>query len=213
MHRLSILIADDHEVLRKGIRTLLQKRRYWNICGEAATAQEAIQKTAQLKPDLVILDLNLPDINGLAAIPKILKAHTSAEILVLTMHDAGHMISQVLAAGVRAVVLKCDAARELVAAIKASSKHHMFLSTSAAQAMKNRNKADSRQASLVVLTGREMSVLKLLATGKNTKETGALLGVSAKTVETHRANTMRKLGLRSLSDLIYFAIRNGIVQV
>ena len=214
MHTLSILIVDDHEVLRKGIRTLLTGRRSWTICGEATTAQEAITKTAKLKPDLVLLDLSLPDVNGLEAIPKIRKAHPRVEILVLTMDESGHMVTQALSVGVRCIVLKCDAARELIAAVEAASQHQMFLSSRVTQAIvkMGANTEGTTGPSLVGLTSREKDVLKLLASGKNNKEIAAMLGISSKTVETHRANTMRKLNLRSLSDLIYFAIRNRIVQ-
>ena len=214
MRELRILIADDHEVLRKGIRALLQKRRRWTICGEAATARETIAKTAQLKPDLVILDISLPDLNGLEVIPKIFKAHPHAEILVLTMHDSGHMVSRALGAGVRGIVLKCDAARELIAAIEAASQHQMFLSSRVIQAIAKMGvKAAGSGPSLANLTSREKEVLKLLAEGKNNKEAAAILGISSKTIETHRANVLRKLNLRSLSDLICFAIRKRIVQV
>ena len=212
MRNLRILIADDHEVLRKGIRTLLQKRRHWTICGEAATARETIRKTAQLKPDLVLLDISLPDLNGLEAIPKILKAHPSVGILVLTMHESGHVISQALGAGVRGIVLICDAARQLIAAIEAASHRQMFLSSRVTQAIaKMGAEAAGTGPSLVDLTNREKEVMKLLAQGKNTKEIAAILDISAKTVETHRANMMRTLNLRSLSDLIFFAIRNKVV--
>ena len=213
MRKLRILIVDDHEVLRRGISTLLQKRRRWTVCGEAGTAREAITKTAQLKPDLVLLDLSLPDLNGLEAIPKIRKAHSRAEIVVLTMHESGHMVSQALGAGVRCIVLKCDAARELIAAIEAASLHQMFLSSRVTRAfVKMGARIEDTGPSLVGLTSREKEVLKLLAEGKNNKEIAVVLGVSFKTVETHRGNVMRKLNLRSLSDLIYFAIRNKIVQ-
>ena len=211
MRNLRILIADDHEIVRNGIRILLEVRRRWSICGEAATARETITMTAQLKPDVVLLDLSLPDLNGLEAIPQILKAHPPAEILVLTMHDSGHMVSHALGAGVRGIVLKCDASRELIAAIESVGRHQMFLSTRVTQAIAKMG-ADTRSGpSLADLTSREKEVLKLLAAGKNNKEIAAILGIGTKTVETHRANLMRKLSLPSLSDLIYFAIRNRIV--
>ena len=214
MGNLRILIADDHEVVRKGIRTLLAVRRSWSICGEAATARETITKTTQLKPDLVLLDISLPDLNGLEAIPQIFKVHPPAEILVLTMHDSGHVVSQALAAGVRAIVLKCDAARELIAAIQAASRHQMFLSSRVKEAItKMGAEAAGSGPLLAVLTSREKEVLKLLAECKNNKEIAAILAINPKTIETHRANMMRKLNLRSLSELIYFAIRNRIVPV
>lgn len=212
MHNLRILIADDHEIFRKGIRTLLQKRRSWTICGEAATAREAIAKTASLKPDLVLLDISLPDMNGLEAIAEILKAHPGVNILVLTMHESGHVVNQALAAGVRAIVLKCDAARELIAAIETVRRNRMFLSSRATQAIaKTRAEAAGSRSSPADLTSREKEVLKLLAQGKNNKEIAEILGIGDKTVGTHRANMMRKLNFRSLSDLIHFAIRNKIV--
>ena len=170
MGKLRILIADDHEVLRKGIRTLLQKRRGWTICGEAATAQETIAKTAALKPDMVLLDISLPDMNGLEAIAEILKAHPGVNILVLTMHESGHVVNQALAAGARAIVLKCDAARELIVAIETVSRNRMFLSSRATQAIaKMGAEATGSGPSPADLTGREKEVLKLLAEGKRDK--------------------------------------------
>lgn len=130
------------------------------------------------------------------------------------MHESGYMVSQALSAGVRCIVLKCDAARELIAAIEAASQHQMFLSSRATESiMKMGANNEAARISLASLTSREKDVLKLLAEGKNNKEIAAILGIGSKTVETHRANTMRKLNLRSLADLIYFAIRNRIVVI
>ena len=210
MPKLRILIVDDHEVLRKGIRTLLRQRKGWSICGEAGTAEAAIKETRRLKPDVVTLDISLPDSNGLVIIPRILKASPRTAIVVLTMHDSGQTVCRALAAGVQAVVLKCDAARDLLTAIEAASQRRMFLSGRVQEALQRMGL--ETESSLDVLTPREGEVLRLLAEGRTSKEIAAHLNISPKTVETHRTNLMGKLNLRSLSELTLFAIRKRILQ-
>jgi DNA-binding NarL/FixJ family response regulator len=213
MGRLRILVADDHEVVRKGIRTLIQTRSEWEICGEASTGRDAVAKTARMKPDVVLLDITMPDLSGLEAIPEILKAQPETKILVLTMHDSGQMASKVLAAGARGLVLKSDAARDLVLALEALGKNKIFLSPGVTKILVNEIRQNQAVPSPDILTSRETEVLKYLAEGNSNKEVAARLGISPRTIDAHRARIMDKLHVRTLSDLVHFAIRHKIVDV
>jgi DNA-binding NarL/FixJ family response regulator len=214
MKRLSILIADDHEVVRRGIRALLDARPEWKVCGEAATGREAAEKARKLRPDLVLLDLAMPETDGLEAIQKILDARPETKILVLTMNDCGEMASQVLAAGARGLVLKSDAARDLVRAVQSVERDQPFLSPAVTRLIIGHlAKTSAPRPSPGNVTPRELEVLKLLALGRSNKEVATELDISVKTVDAHRANIMRKLSLRTYSDLIQFAIRHQIIEL
>ena len=214
MKPMSILIADDHEVVRRGIRTLLEVRPEWKICGEAATGREAAEKAKTLRPDLVLMDLSMPEIDGLEAIHKILDARPSAKILVLTMNDCGEMASRVLAAGARGLVLKSDAARDLVRAVQSVERDQPFLSPAVTRLIIGHlAKSSAPGPSPVNVTPRELEVLNLLARGRSNKEVATALDISVKTVDAHRSNIMHKLNLRTYSDLIQFAIRHQIIDL
>jgi DNA-binding NarL/FixJ family response regulator len=214
MKPLSILIADDHEVFRRGVRTLLDVRPEWKICGEAATGREAIEKAKKLHPDLMLLDLTMPETDGLEAIPQILSVSPNTKILVLTMHDSGEMAARVLATGASGLVLKSDAARYLVRAVQAIDKDQPFLSPAVTRIMLNQLAKTSQPGpSPGDLTPRERDILKLLALGRSNKEVATALQISVKTVDVHRANIMRKLKLPTYSDLIQFAIRHKIIEI
>jgi DNA-binding NarL/FixJ family response regulator len=214
MSSLRILIADDHEVVRQGVRTVLARRSKWKICGEAATGRDAIEKTRKLRPDLVLLDISMPDLDGLQAIPQILKASPNVQILVLTMHDSGEMATKVLAAGASGLVLKSDAGQDLVLAAQAIEKNTPFLSPAVTKIMLAQLvKTSTPGPSPSELTSRELEILKHLAQGRANKDVAAALGISVKTAGAHRANIMRKLNLRTYGDLIHFAIRHKIVEI
>lgn len=211
-----ILLADDHEVVRRGLRTLLQARPGWEVCGEAATGREALEKVRSLKPDVVVLDVTMPEMNGLEATRRVMKAAPQTQVLILTMHDSDEVVQEVLDAGARGYVLKSDAGRDLVAAVEALEEGRPFFTTKVADLVLNgylRNvKAPAGPlAARKRLTARERELLQLLAEGKSNKEAASALGISVKTVETHRANIMRKLNLHSISELVRYAIRNRIV--
>jgi DNA-binding NarL/FixJ family response regulator len=214
MRSLSILIADDHEVVRRGIRSLLEARPEWRICGETATARQAIDQVGKRRPSLVLLDLTLPDMNGLEAIPQIRRVCPDTKILVLTMNDSGEMATRVLAAGANGLVLKSEAGRDLVRAVHAIEKNQPFLSPAVTKLILGEMAKSTQAGALPTdVTPRELEVLKLLALGRSNKEAAAALDISVKTVDVHRASIMRKLHLRKYSDLIQFAIRHQIIEL
>jgi len=213
---LRILIADDHEVAREGIRSLLQDHAGWEICAEARDGREAVESATRLKPDILLLDIGMPNLNGLDATRQILAFDPDARILILTVHDAEQVVREVLAAGARGFVLKSDAGRDLVAAVEALQHRRTFFTPRVAQMMldgylRPQNETDPSDQS--VLTPREREVIQLVAEGKTTKEVAAALRLSVKTAETHRTNLMRKLNLHSVADLTLYAVRHRIVQI
>jgi DNA-binding NarL/FixJ family response regulator len=211
-----ILIADDHEVARKGIRSLLESHIGWEICGEARDGREAVEYANKLKPDVLLLDIGMPNLNGLDAARQILATTPDARILILTVHDSDQTVREVLAVGARGFLLKSDAGRELVAAVEALQQRRTFFTSRVAQMMLDgylRPHDDGNPSGQCVLTPREREVIQLVAEGKTTKEVATALSLSVKTAETHRTNLMRKLGLHSVAALTLYAVRNGIVQI
>jgi len=213
-----IMVADDHEVVRKGLVSLLQAQPDWQVCGEAGDGREAVDKATQLKPDVVILDIGMPSLNGLEATRQIRKVNPQARILILTLHDSDQVVREVLNAGARGFLLKSDAARDLVAAVEALRRDKTyFTSKVAAMVLEGYLKGGTPGAVITPgrnrLTPREREIVQLLAEGKSTKEVAVALGLSVKTAETHRSNIMRKLQLHSVSDLVLYAVRNNIVHV
>jgi len=219
---LRILIADDHELARRGIRALLENHPGWEVCAEAKDGRDAVEQAAATKPNLVLLDIGMPNLNGLEAARQILATNPGVAILILTMHDSDNVVREVLRAGARGYVLKSDAGRDLIAAVEALQRQRTFFTTRVGQmvldAFLEREKRDSEDEIPPepvgdVLTAREREVIQLLAEGRTSKEVAVTLNLSVKTAETHRTNLMRKLGLHSVADLTRYAVRNGIVQV
>ena len=210
-----ILLADDHEFVRKGLRTVIQDREDWEICGEAENGRRAVEMAEELKPDIVVLDISMPELNGLDAARQILSALPDTEILILSMHDSEQLIRQVLETGARGYLLKSDASRQLVSAIEALRRHKPFL-TSEVNEVVLRGYLDGMEPlkgeDSAELTGREREIVQLLAEGSTSKEVATKLGISTKTVETHRSNIMRKLDLHSIAELVRYAIRNQIIE-
>ena len=211
-----ILVVDDHAVVRRGVRALIEGRRGWEVCGEATTGREAVKLAATLRPDVVVMDLSLPELNGLEATRQIKKQSPHMEILVLTMHHSEQLARDVLEAGARGYVLKSDADEYLIDAIDSLRNHKPFLTSTVTEFVLDgymrRGEGRDESSSRETVTPREREIIQLLAEGYSNKETAAALGVSVKTIEAHRANIMRKLQLRSVSDLVRYAIRNKIVQ-
>lgn len=218
---LRILIADDHEVARRGIRSLLESRPGWEVCAEARDGRDAVELATKTKPDIVLLDIGMPNLNGLEAARQILAINPNVAILILTMHDSDHVIREVLRAGARGFLLKSDAGRDLVAAVDALQSQRTFFTTRVSQMvldgfLNRENQHPEVEETCLnsdVLTSREREVIQLLAEGRTSKEVAVTLNLSVKTAETHRTNLMRKLGLHSVADLTRYAVRNGIVQV
>ncbi len=213
-----ILIADDHEVVRHGVRTLLQTHDGWEVCGEAVDGRDAVAKAAQLKPNVVVLDIGMPNLNGLDATRDILHDEPKAMVLILTIDETEQIVREVLNAGARGFLLKSDAGRDLLAAVEALQHGRTFFSSKIAEIvldgyLKRKNGTTSVEVSQERLTRRERQVVQLLAEGKTTKEVATVLGMSVKTAETHRSNVMRKLNFHSVSQLVLYAIRNNIIQV
>ena len=222
---LRILIADDHEVARQGIRALLEAHSGWEVCAEAKDGREAVELATSMNPHLILLDIGMPNLNGLEAARQILASFPDIPILILTMHDSDQVVREVLRAGARGFLLKSDAGRDLVAAVEALLLHRTFFTNRVSQMVLNgfldRDVSESRDPgtekkedeTAAILTGREREVIQLLAEGKTSKEVAVALHLSVKTAETHRTNLMRKLGLHSVADLTRYAVRNRIVQV
>jgi DNA-binding NarL/FixJ family response regulator len=213
---LRILVVDDHAVVRRGVRALLESHEGWEVCGEATTGRDAVEMTRRLRPDVVVMDLSLPGLNGLDATRQILKDAPDTEVLVLTMHHSEELARDVLQAGARGYVLKNDADENLLAAVDSLRQHKPFLTSAVTEFMLDdylrRGAASLDEIAPAAVTVREREIVQLIAEGQSNKEAAATLGVSVKTIEAHRANIMRKLRLRSVSDLVRYAIRNRIVQ-
>src|ERR1700691_6556511 len=217
--KLRILIADDHEVVRRGLSALLQSHDGWEVCGDAKDGREAVEKAKELKPDVVILDVGMPNLNGLAATRQLLQQNPQQKVIVLTITDSDQVIREALDARARGFFLKSDAARDLVSAVEALQRNRMFFTPRVNDMVlagfldKGHNGSSSEPPRLPKLTSREREVIQLLAEGKSSKEVACLLNLSTKTAETHRSNIMRKLDFHSIRDLVVYAVKNDIIQV
>jgi DNA-binding NarL/FixJ family response regulator len=213
MKLLRILIADDHTVVRAGLRALLESRAGWEVCAEASDGREAVEKAGKHKPDVAILDIGMPLLNGVEAARRIRKISSESEILILTMHESDDLVQQVVEAGARGYILKDEADRVLLSAVDAVRQHKPYFSTrvSLAAQASDGDSGDSSRPPRSRLTPREREILQLLAEGKSNKDVANLLGISVNTAEAHRANIMLKLDLHSLAELVVYAIRNKII--
>ena len=212
-----ILLADDHEVVRRGLRALLEMHAGWEVCGEAADGRVAVDLAQKLSPDIVIMDIGMPRLNGFEAARQILERTRGIEVLVLSIHDSEQTVREVIGAGARGYVLKSDAGRDLVAAVEALLRREPFFSASVASSVRalDLKVSGAKRPSLRPaggLTRREREVLQLLAEGCANKAVAKVLGISVKTAETHRARIMRKLGMKSVAELVRYAIRNGFIE-
>lgn len=206
-----ILLADDHDVVRRGLRTLLEAKPGFEVCGEARTGREAVLKSQELNPDVIVMDISMPELNGLDATLQIRKLMPHAKVVIITQHDSEELARQIVKIGAHGYVLKTDSERDLVGTVIAVCQQQSFVNSRARDLLMESGSSEGifRRK----LTGREREVIQLLAESKSSKEVAATLNISVKTAETHRANIMRKLNLHSVSDLVRYAIRNNIAQV
>ncbi|HEX4543372.1 MAG TPA: response regulator transcription factor [Candidatus Acidoferrum sp.] len=214
--KLRIVVADDHELVHRGIRDLLQDQRGWKVVGVATDGREAVDKVKKLKPDIAILDISMPEVDGLEATRRIREEAVGTQVLVLTMHESDQMVRRVLEAGARGYVLKSDMAMQLVKAVKDVASGKTSLTPKVSEIVLEgflKVAAEPKQPEhpKVWPTPREKEVIRLLAEGKGNKEIALALGITARTVETHRARIMMKMGFRTLTGLIHYAIREKIV--
>ena len=215
MNNVRILIADDHELIRRGLVSALAERPEWSIVAEAADGRQACELAARLTPEIAVLDLTMPELNGLDATRQIRASTPKTRILIVTAHESEQLIRDVLDAGAMGYVLKSDAGRVLVQAIEALLDERPFFTSKVARFVLEgylRSGENSVTQAAVALSPRERQIVQLLAEGSNNKEVARALGLSVKTVETHRSNVMRKMEFGSLADLVRYAIRNKIVD-
>lgn len=218
MKNLRILIADDHALVRQGAKVVLQARPGWRVVGEAANGREAVQKAIALKPDVVVVDIGMPELDGVEVARQIREGVPSTKVLVLTMHESDEMVKRALDAGALGYILKSDLTECLARAVKAVSQGKRFLTPKVSEIvldgfLKPRSQRQQEERTEVRLTPRESEIVRLLAEGKANKEIAPQLGITVRTVETHRAKIMLKLGLHSLAELIHYAMRHGIATV
>ncbi|HUL35686.1 MAG TPA: response regulator transcription factor [Candidatus Eisenbacteria bacterium] len=215
---LRILIVDDHDILRRGLKEILNAKPGWEVCAEAKTGKEAVALAEKLKPQIVVMDISMPDLNGLEAARRIHRALPKTGILFLTMHFSDQLVREVIECGARGYILKSDADRDLVAAVDCIANRRTFFTSRASemllggQAFLGISVSEPKLPLRSRLTSREREIVQLLAEGKSSKEVAAALGISVKTAETHRANIMRKLEIHSVSELVRYAIKNQIIE-
>jgi len=218
MGTFKLLVADDHEVVRKGLRSILEEQAGWQVAGEACDGREAVEKARSLKPDVAVVDVGMPGLNGLEATRQMLRNDPEAKVLILTVHESDPVIREVLDAGARGYLLKSDAGRDLVSAVEAIRRNKTYFTASVSQLMldgyldKKPGAAAEDDAPSSRLTPRQREIVQLLAEGKSSKEVAVALNLSVKTAETHRANIMRRLNCHSVSELVRYAIRNNMIQ-
>jgi len=214
-----ILLADDHEIVRRGLRSLLEEQPGWQVVGEAGDGREAVAKTKELKPSVVVLDISMPTLNGLEATRQIVKEEPRTKVLILSMSESDALVREVLEAGARGYVLKTDLSRDLISAVEEIHRDRTFFTNKVGQMVLEGyldtgpgSKAQSVAVKKDRLTPRQREIVQLLAEGKSSKEVAVTLGLSTKTAETHRANIMQRLNCHSVSELVRYAVRNGIIQ-
>ncbi len=218
MKKLRILIADDHALVRRGAREVLNSQRGWKVVGEAENGREAVEMAAELKPDIFIVDIGMPGLDGIEVTRRAREAAPNIKVLVLTMDESDQMVHRALDAGARGYVLKSDLTDCLPKAVKAIVEGRRFLTQKVSEIVidrflntKNPNQQGHRASALI--TAREIEIVRLLAWGKTNKEIAVQLEIGVRTIETHRSNIMRKLGLHTLAELIHYALRHGIATV
>lgn len=214
---ISILLADDHDLMRRGIRSLLEGNKDIEVCGEARNGVEAVDKAKALRPDVVILDVSMPQMDGPEAARRIRRHLPDTKILAFTIYDTDEIVRDMLDAGAHGFILKSDAATHLASAVEAVANRDLYFSSGVADVVINslvnsRNSSENNGLDEIPLSPREIEVVKFLAQGKSNKEIAAALFISVRTVETHRRTIHRKLGFKSLAELVRYAIRHHLLR-
>lgn len=215
MAGIKVLIADDHHVMRHGLRLVVERMEGWSVCAEASNGKEAVEMTQTLKPEIVVMDVTMPDLNGIEATRQIKKNSPETEVLMFTGHEAADLVQQVFDAGARSYILKTDGREQLEAALRSLAEHKPYFTTQVGEILFAKfmhGKKGPEPAPGGRLTNREREIVQLLAEGKSNKEVADFLGISVKTAETHRAAIMKKLQLKAFSELVRYAIRHHIVS-
>ena len=210
-----ILVADDHNIIREGVVSLLEKQPDLNVIGEAGDGRTIVRLARELVPDVVIMDISMPDLNGVEATRQIIKELPMVKVIALSVHFDKHIVKGMLQAGASAYMSKYSAAQELIKAIRLVMAHQIYLSPEIAGIVVEDYKSSRSDSASVftALTAREREVLQLFAEGKNTREIAAALFISLKTVEAHRRQIMDKMGFKSLAELIKYALREGLTSM
>jgi two-component system response regulator NreC len=210
--KLRILIADDHDVLRRGLDFIISREKDWEVCGLAKTGREALEKSAEVQPDVAVLDLGMPDLGGVELVREMRRRFPKIELVIFSGQKSENVIKELFDAGARSFVQKADASDLLVKAIKAAAQHRPFFTAEISKLLFSRFMTSDVRTHGEDLTPREREIIRYVAEGKSNKEIAAELGISLRTVETHRAAFMRKLGISSTADTVRYAIRNSIIE-
>jgi len=207
-----VMLVDDHTMVRKGLRALIESVPGWEVCAEAQDGLEALSIAASAQPDIIVMDLSMPRLGGIDATVQLRKLVPGVEILILTMHESDHLIDQAMKAGAHGYLLKGESGENLMEALQALARHHPYNSLertpSRVGGRTPKSGVDRKR-----LTPRERQIVKLVAEGNTNNAIAELLGVSIKTIQTHRLAAMRKVGAKSSADLTLYAARNGLVQI
>jgi DNA-binding NarL/FixJ family response regulator len=206
-----IAIADDHEVVRSGLRALVETRSDWIVTGEASNGEQAVVLASDTEPDVMILDYSMPLMNGLEVSRRLKSLHLRSQVLILTMHENEELLGEAILAGVRGFLFKSDATKQLISAIETLLDGRPYFTSALLEKLLQDYRVNKQNKSDMLLTSREQSVVQLIAEGHTNRSISAILKLSVKTVETHRASAMRKLGMSSTAELVRYAIRKKLV--
>lgn len=208
-----VMLVDDHMVVRRGVRALIESVSGWQVCAEASDGHEALMVAAEVRPDIIVMDLSMPKVGGIDATIQLRKMLPGVEVLILTMHEGDQLVGQALRAGARGYLVKSESEDKLIEAIEALAHHHPYFSPSVSETLLQGYLNSEPAADPKQLTPRERQIVKLVAEGKSNKRIAIILSVSIKTVETHRSSAMHKVGAKSSADLTLYAARNNLVQL